>query len=209
MTRKRRSRSQKETLDSKTPPPSTTKGMSATDRRQSARAARERKAKLRNYFLVAGGVLVVGFIVFLVGSRMFNQPGELVTAQGNSHVDEAQVEVFDYNSRPPTSGPHLGSILPWGIYNQPVSEGRQIHNLEDGGVGIWYDCPNGCPELVAQLEGIVNDQGKEGLIMAPYPDMETRIALTAWSRIDRLEGFDKERITNFVKAYRGIDHHSN
>lgn len=44
-------------------------------------------------------------------------------------------------------------------------------------------------------------------MLAPYPGMDTRIALTAWQRIDRLDEFDEERIERFIHAYRGEDHH--
>jgi hypothetical protein len=37
--------------------------------------------------------------------------------------------------------------------------------------------------------------------------MQSRIALTAWTRLDRLEEFDERRIVRFIEAYRGIDHH--
>jgi hypothetical protein len=37
--------------------------------------------------------------------------------------------------------------------------------------------------------------------------MDTRIALTAWGRIDTLEDVDEQRIVRFIETYRGIDHH--
>jgi hypothetical protein len=37
--------------------------------------------------------------------------------------------------------------------------------------------------------------------------MTTRIALTAWTRLDGFEEFDEKRIVRFIDAYRGIDHH--
>jgi hypothetical protein len=37
--------------------------------------------------------------------------------------------------------------------------------------------------------------------------MKSRIALTAWTRLDRLEEFDDKRIRRFIDSYRGIDHH--
>jgi hypothetical protein len=37
--------------------------------------------------------------------------------------------------------------------------------------------------------------------------MRSRIALTAWTRLERLEDFDEKRITRFIDTYRGIDHH--
>jgi hypothetical protein len=37
--------------------------------------------------------------------------------------------------------------------------------------------------------------------------MESRIALTAWNRIDRFDEFDQDRIVRFIRAFRGKDHH--
>ena len=53
-----------------------------------------------------------------------------------------------YNSEPPTSGPHLPYIAPWGIHTRPIPNELQVHNLEDGGVMVQYNCE--CPELVGE-----------------------------------------------------------
>jgi hypothetical protein len=45
------------------------------------------------------------------------------------------------------------------------------------------------------------------VILAPYPGMRSRIALTAWTRIDTFDEFNERRIVRFIEAYRGIDHH--
>jgi hypothetical protein len=37
--------------------------------------------------------------------------------------------------------------------------------------------------------------------------MPPKIALTAWTRLDTMDEFDEGRITRFIEAYRGIDHH--
>lgn len=71
---------------------------------------------------------------------------------------------------------------------------------------IQYNCPDGCEELVQKLEEIVR-QYDEFVVLAPYPDMDARIALTAWNRIDTFDEFDETRIVNFINAFRGIDHH--
>jgi len=81
-----------------------------------------------------------------------------------------------------------------------------VHNLEDGGVVVQYSCPEGCEDLVAQLSAIVS-RYDGGVILAPYPDMEPRIALTAWGRIDTFDKFDENRIVRFIRAFQGIDHH--
>ncbi len=68
-------------------------------------------------------------------------------------------------------------------------------------------CPDGCPDLVQQLTGVVS-QFSEGVILAPYPELEARIALTAWGRVDTMDGFDQEHIRMFIRAHRGRDHHA-
>src|SRR5262249_3702264 len=80
----------------------------------------------------------------------------------------------------------------------------QVHNLEDGGVVVQYNCE--CSELVERLKKIVQGYDKH-VILAPYPSMKPRIALTAWTRIDTLDDFDERRIRRFIDSYRGIDHH--
>jgi hypothetical protein len=37
--------------------------------------------------------------------------------------------------------------------------------------------------------------------------MSHKIALTAWSRIDKFNELDEERIVRFIDAYIDIDHH--
>jgi hypothetical protein len=73
------------------------------------------------------------------------------------------------------------------------------------GVLVQYNCPEGCPELVEKLKNIV--QRMKSLSFSPYPDMEQRIALNAWTRIDKFNEFDEYRVVRFIEAYKGIDHH--
>jgi len=69
---------------------------------------------------------------------------------------------------------------------------------------VQYNCE--CPELLVKLKAIVQRYDKH-VILAPYPGMKPKIALTAWTRIDTLEVFDEARVTRFIETYRGIDHH--
>jgi hypothetical protein len=131
-------------------------------------------------------------------------PGEAVPDQGNRHIPTADTPHEPYNTDPPTSGPHLSYLAPWGVHTRPIPPELQVHNLEDGGVLVQYNCE--CPELVARLRAIVAKYDRL-VVLAPYPTMTSRIALTAWTRIDRLEELDEKRITRFIDAYRGIDHH--
>jgi hypothetical protein len=87
----------------------------------------------------------------------------------------------------------------------PVPPELQVHNLEHGGVLIQYNCPELCPDLVAKLEAVAKT--REFVLVAPYPLMSTRIALTAWGRIETLNELDMASVQRFIDAHAGKDHH--
>ncbi len=150
------------------------------------------------------GLAIAGIVV---AQWAANLPGSPVASLGNDHIQSADQPHAPYNSDPPTSGPHLGYIAPWGIHTAPIPKELQVHNLEDGGVAVQYHCPQGCRELVRQLTAIVRRYDHQVLV-APYPEMDRTIALTAGGRIDKFDAFDEKRIVCFIEAYRGIDHHA-
>jgi hypothetical protein len=151
------------------------------------------------------GVLVVAVIVGYFAYRaQADLPGQKLPSLGNRHVQSEHEPHEPYNSTPPTSGPHLPYIAPWGVHTKPIVNELQVHNLEDGGVMVQYNCE--CPELAEQLASVVRRYDRF-VILAPYPAMKSRIALTAWTRLETLDHFDAGRIERFIKAYRGIDHH--
>ena len=80
------------------------------------------------------GVIGVGWYV----TR--SVPGIRKEDQGRDHVTAVDVASFQYNSNPPTSGPHLPTWVKTGVYNQPQSEGELIHSLEHGYVIVSYNC---------------------------------------------------------------------
>jgi hypothetical protein len=153
---------------------------------------------------VAAGLVVAVVVAWLAYEAAPGHPGETLPDLGNLHIPTETAPHDPYNSDPPTSGPHLPYIAPWGVHTRPIPRELQVHNLEDGGVLVQYNCE--CPELVTKLQGIVQKYDKQ-VILAPYPSMKTRIALTAWTRLDAFDEFDAGRITRFIEAYRGIDHH--
>jgi Protein of unknown function (DUF3105) len=172
--------------------------------------SKEQRPKLRRRtrrWLTAGGVvfaaILVGLVVYVWSA---SRPGQWVRSLGNAHLTSAEDKHEPYNSVPPTSGPHLPYIAPWGVHVEPIVNELQVHNLEEGGVLVQYSCPQGCPDLVASLKAIVLRYNTQ-VILAPYPGMDSRIALTAWTRVDKLDEVDEKRIVRFIEAYRGIDHH--
>lgn len=180
--------------------------MSSRAQRRAAQQEERRRRKQRRWLLGGIGILailVIGGLAYRALTKEY--PGRAVPTLGNQHITSAEAPNVHYNTRPPTSGPHLPSIARWGIHTQPIPDELQVHNLEDGGVLVQYNCRD-CDDLIKRLAAIVSGY-PDKVILAPYPKMDTRIALTAWGRIDTLDDVDEQRIVRFIEAYRGIDHH--
>jgi hypothetical protein len=90
--------------------------------------------------LVIGGVLLIGVIILVVVLVVGGGPSPFVGTQqvndGRGHVPACQVG--GYSSTPPTSGCHLDTPANWGVYTVAQEPTQLIHNLEHGGISIWY-----------------------------------------------------------------------
>ena len=155
---------------------------------------------------IAAAVVIAVVVGYFAYQSAADLPGASFADQGNLHVQTVNEPIPPYNSDPPTSGPHLPYIAPWGVHTEPIPKQLQVHNLEDGGVVVQYNCPQPCPELVDKLTAIAKRYDRQ-VVLAPYPGMKQRIALTAWTRLDAFDEFDESRIVRFIGRYRGIDHH--
>ena len=183
--------------------------------RSEAKAARRQgrvhhrgNVTVRRRTRVIGLVVIAAVIAVVVGYFAYRAaadlPGTKLSDQGNLHIASETTPHDPYNSDPPTSGPHLPYIAPWGVHTRLIARELQVHNLEDGGVMVQYNCE--CPDVVARLRDLVNAHDRY-VILAPYPGMKSRLALTAWTRIETMDQLDEARVRRFVDAYRGIDHH--
>ena len=127
---------------------------------------------------------------------------------GRDHLAPDQTYEM-YNSEPPTTGPHSPAPAPWGVSDTTLAREVPVHNMEHGGVVIWYNCAAGdldeaaCRELRDGLADITVAKGAEGkqVLMLPYADMDVLIALTAWSKLDTLDELDAERVALFIDAF--------
>jgi hypothetical protein len=136
---------------------------------------------------------------------------------GRQHVNKLSPG-FQYNSFPPTSGPHYppGPKAPavWNIYDSPVDEVALVHNLEHGGVVVQYGSkvPQAAVAQIAQWY----QASPLGMVVAPLPPLgdmhakapanaESRIFLTAWTHVATCSGFDESTFSKFRDAYRGPD----
>ncbi len=174
------------------------------------------------YFIAGGALLllvVAGVSSFLVGRGDGAQEAlaaagctrEQFSSQGRNHVQELQ-EDFEYNSTPATSGPHQPQPLApavWGTYDDPVPEEKVVHNLEHGGVIVQYG-PEVPEATVTEILAWYRED-PNGLLVAPLspdlieaePELENRIALTAWTHLQTCERFDEEAFSSFLDLHRG------
>ncbi len=126
-----------------------------------------------------------------------------------------------WNTFPPTSGPHFAEPAVWGAYTSPLQQARVIHNLEHGGVFIQYGSKVPA-STVAQLRAFY-DEHQAGTIMAPLPALGNKIALGAWvhTQEDLQKGtnghgylakcttFDDKAFTAFFSSYQFKGSHVN
>lgn len=174
------------------------------ERRRRLQAQRRRQATLRWGAIAIGLAVVAGAIVFAV--MQLSKPAvdlsALVPDAGANHIDRGQAH-GPYTSVPPTSGDHwsIQGVAPWptGVYTSPIPDEAQIHNLEHGNIAIQYN--NLTAAEIKQLVDAVPSAYRTKILVAPYPNMQHRYALTAWTWIDTFDQFDDARIRGFVNAH--------
>ena len=211
----------------KSSPRQSTTPQSVRERREAARAKAARDRRSQN-MLVGGSLaiflLIIAAIVYLNVREQAPVAGEdIFSSQGNSHIDFGTQAPIEYNSTPPSSGPHYGNLAAWQVYDEPVRYELLIHNLEDAGVILYYQCEEACPELVDQLTELAQpfiDAGRHVVVVPNDPtwspggaqplhrDMGAKIAAVAWTRVIKLDEFDRDTLRVFIERYEGIDHHA-
>ncbi len=179
------------------------------EQNQKEKERRKGKKQLQRFLSYLMGILLLAGAGFWAYTNWETNPaGEFIRSLGNRHITSSRVGLTTYNSDPPTSGPHLSSVARWGIHETPIPKELQVHNLEDGGVLVQYNCDRAnqeCRELVDKLAKIVRRYNHA--ILAPYPGVIQKITLTAWTRIDKFNEFDEKRIVRFIDSYIDMDHH--
>jgi hypothetical protein len=135
-------------------------------------------------------------------------------AQGHVH-DPDLVKVFDYNSNPPTSGPHDEVYPPHYVNDQPIEKAALIHMLEHGNIVIAY---NALPSAELQqltewvnqhnhgmAEGDLQSNAEAGklVFLSPWSGItKGTIDALAWTRLYAQDKFDAKNLDAFVEAWQ-------
>jgi hypothetical protein len=132
-------------------------------------------------------------------------PVEKFKSQGADHISEGST--FDYNSSPPTSGPHYEVPAETGFYpaDSDIEPERLVHNLEHGQIVVWYR-----PDvedlgfLEKQIETLV-EQEPMATVGAPYAEMDGRanIVISAWRHSQACVNASQEVVDDFRREFQG------
>jgi hypothetical protein len=176
--------------------------------------ARQKQAAKRRRQIMIAGVIVVALLgaIFYGVQRSRNQRAiaraaaqeagcgsvQEIENQGRNHIPIS--ETFDdYNSNPPTSGPHYAERLAnWGTYNEEVPKTTLVHNLEHGGIIIHHK-----DQTDAQIDRIDSfvESYADGVISNPNPSIEKPIVLTSWTRMQQCDTFNAEAVAGYISEH--------
>ncbi len=154
----------------------------------------------------------IGLLVLAIwaGNRGAGSPAldavEKFADQGNAHLSALTQKHDPYNSDPPTSGPHMENLVRWGYYDQPQPPEYLVHNLEDGGVVVYYkpSVPDAVKDRLKTLQQVRADR----IVVVPgSADQKDEVTLTAWTVLLRQAQYDDEAARAFAGRYAGTDHH--
>jgi uncharacterized protein DUF3105 len=205
------------------PPPRTSQGPQQRAAGPQRRVESGGPRRLNLWFVVIGAAIViavagVGIATFRGGGAEASGPSgscdrATFPPMGRQHIQKLS-KGFEYNSFPPTSGPHYPpgpkSPVVWNVYDSPLDEVAVVHNLEHGGIVIQYG--SNVPDSVVQQIVQWYQSSPNGIVVAPLPDdvhaprppdASEKIYLTAWTHEMTCPTFDEGAFSSFRDDYRG------
>jgi hypothetical protein len=196
-------------------------------KQSTATAADDRRRWILLYAMAGSGVVILvavlaAIFVFHVGGKSANSkkkssigipaaPGcsfHTYKMIGRGHLSTLNGPPPKYNSFPPTSGNHYYQPAPWNLYTDPVDQRILVHNLEHGGIVIQYGSK--VPKATVKKLDDFYAADTNAMILAPYPKLGNKIALTAWTHLETCSRFVPKVFTAFRDKlrYNGPEHYS-
>lgn len=123
---------------------------------------------------------------------------------GSAHVNSPTTVQF--SELPPTSGSHWptpAGPIKAGVYTQRQPFEATLHNLEHGGIVIFYN--NLSADEVTKLNDFVRSASAgpyRKVLDAPYPDLSrAKIVITAWRWHLDLQSVDTAALQKFIQVH--------
>jgi hypothetical protein len=131
-------------------------------------------------------------------------------SQDRAHVTAA-VQLSQYPSVPPASGPHNPIPLGAAVYDTPPAIDRVIHSLEHGAAIVWFSPDASGPELDKIKDFYQRSDVGSRVIVAPYdyPDQGpagtlpggAQMALVAWHHVQACARTNLAAAFGFTSSY--------
>jgi hypothetical protein len=130
--------------------------------------------------------------------------------KAGQHVNNLNAKP-NWNTFPPSSGPHYPIPAVWDFYTEPVPLMQAVHNLEHGGIAIEWG--NKVPK--AEIDKIARfyNESPNAMLAFPLSQLGNTIALVAWTqkptevrgqgRVAECRRFDRSAFKAFRDAFRG------
>jgi hypothetical protein len=145
------------------------------------------------------------------GCGQIENPGPFdPKGQDRAHVS-ASIQLSQYPSVPPASGPHNPIPYGAGVYGSPPPIDRVIHSLEHGAAIVWYSPEASGPELDKIKTFYERPEVGSRVIVAPYdyPDQGAsgtlpggaQMALVAWHHVQTCASPNLAAAFGFTSSY--------
>lgn len=122
--------------------------------------------------------------------------------------------VIEWDSNPPSSGPHFPIWAAYQAYTSPVPRGYYVHNEEHGAIVLLYQCDDaGCPDVAAALQSVSDAIPDDPLcaaagqgvrvrtVITPDPLIDVPVAAAAWGWVYRAQCVDLPTLTAFAMQH--------
>lgn len=174
-------------------------------RKEQERRHRQRASSMRmfrNYAIVVVIIVIIGYGVYLLAQGEAPQGEDFSRAVPIMEAGHLSVgsQLLEYNSNPPTSGPHYDQTARSGFRNDIIADQHIIHNLEHGDVWIAYH-----PRIPDEVKQELTQFAAAKVIITPREVNDSDIALAAWGRLDTFNVENNtvpiERVKDFIKRH--------
>jgi uncharacterized protein DUF3105 len=178
-----------------------------------ALARQKQKAKRRKRMMLAGvlAVALLGATVYGIQKSRGQAAASKKAAeaagcgpvlelenQGRNHIPLSE-PFTNYNSNPPTSGPHyLERVANWGSYQEETPQTTLVHNLEHGGIVIHYKGQS--EEQISEIDGFV-DSYQDGVISNPNEKIDKPIVIASWTHMQKCERFSPDAVAGYIREH--------
>ncbi len=168
------------------------------------RRAQERQQQMKGKLIWGGlGLGVLAIIGLFVWQGVRPRPGQEIPIMTSTHI-AVDSDPGEYNSDPPTSGPHYPDEAQAGFYDTNSYQypaGYLVHNLEHGYIIFWYNCSllneTACTDLKSQIKSVLDEFNNVKVIAYPWDSLDVPVAMTSWGRLQKMETFDAVQARTF------------